>query len=167
MRCSAGASARGDLRQVLSSQVLSSHDGRRDDICNLALTSGSTGEPKCILNRHRQFFQYAAANAELYAASGAFGSDRPVALLLTASVGFAVFMRLTLSRLMIGGATVILPAFQHPIDLVKAIGAHDDALAAVPAAMCRFFLSCVPAQGLLFPRLRALVATGGFLYPTS
>ena len=145
---------RGDFR----------HPGGGDEIFTLSMTSGTTGEPKAILSSHRQSFRHTRANIELYAGSGVFSPERPAKLLLTASIAFAVFFRVMLSRLAIGGAVVILPAFLHVIDLVKAIGLWDDAVCYVPAAMCRVLIACAPQQGFLFPRLRALVATGGFLY---
>jgi acyl-coenzyme A synthetase/AMP-(fatty) acid ligase len=59
----------------------------------------------------------------------------------------------------------ILPDHLHMIDLVKAIGAYDNALCFITSAMCRVLISCAPPSGVLYPRLRALVAGGGFVYP--
>jgi acyl-coenzyme A synthetase/AMP-(fatty) acid ligase len=141
------------------------HPGRGDDIFTITLTSGTTGKPKGSLTSHRQYFQRMRAYTELYAESGAFSSERPATLLLTASVGFSTFFRRMISHLFIGGAVAVLPEFMHLVDLAKAIGAWDDALCFVPSAMCRFLISCAPNEGLLFPRLRALIAGGGFIYP--
>jgi long-chain acyl-CoA synthetase len=139
--------------------------GSGDDIFTISLTSGTTGQPRGSLTSHRQYFQRMRAYTELFAESGAFSPERPATLLLTGSVGFSTFFRRMVSHLFIGGAVVILPEFQHLIDLVKAIGAWDDALCFVPSAMCRILISCAPDEGLLFPRLRALVTGGGFVYP--
>jgi acyl-CoA synthetase (AMP-forming)/AMP-acid ligase II len=146
------------------------HGDRRsnDDgsgIFTLTLTSGTQGRPKGTLTPHRQHFQRMAAYTELFAGSGVISSERPANFLLPVSIGFSVFFQRMISYLFIGGPVTILPEFLHTIDLVKAIGAWDDALCNVTSAMCRYLIACAPQEGLLFPRLRALVATGGFLYP--
>jgi acyl-coenzyme A synthetase/AMP-(fatty) acid ligase len=146
------------------------HGDRRsgDDgtgIFTITLTSGTQGQPKGTLTTHRRHFQRMAAYTELFAGSSVLSSERPANFLLAVSVGFSVFFQRMISYLFIGGPVTILPEFLHTIDLVKAIGAWDDAFCNVTSAMCRFLLSCAPQEGLLFPRLRALVATGGFLYP--
>jgi acyl-coenzyme A synthetase/AMP-(fatty) acid ligase len=138
--------------------------GSGDDIFTISLTSGSTGEAKGSLTSHRQYFQRMDAYLELFADTGVFSSERPTNFLLTASVSFTTFFRRMVSHLFIGAPVVILPEFMHVIDLVKAIGSWDNALCFVPSAMCRVLIACAPQEGLLFPRLRALVAGGGMLY---
>ncbi len=134
-------------------------------IFTITLSSGTEGERKGSLTTHRQHFQRMAASIELFAGSGVFSSERPANFLLAVSIGFSVFFQRMISYLFIGGPVTILPEFLHTIDLVKAIGAWDDAFCYVTSAMCRFLISCAPQQGVLFPRLRALAATGGLLYP--
>jgi acyl-coenzyme A synthetase/AMP-(fatty) acid ligase len=141
------------------------HGDNGDGIFTLTLTSGTQGQPKGTLTAHRQHFQRMAAYTELLADSGVFSSERPANFLLAVSIGFSVFFQRMISYLFIGGPVTILPDYLHTIELVKAIGAWDDAFCYVTSAMCRFLISCAPQNGLLFPRLRALVATGGFLYP--
>jgi acyl-coenzyme A synthetase/AMP-(fatty) acid ligase len=141
------------------------HRDNGDGIFTITLSSATTGQPKGSLTTHRQYFQRMRAYTELFADSGAFSSERPANFLLTASIAFSSFFRRMISGLFIGGSTTILPDYLHTIDLVTAIGASDDALCFITSAMCRYLVSCAPQQGLLFPRLRALVAGGGFLYP--
>jgi acyl-coenzyme A synthetase/AMP-(fatty) acid ligase len=100
----------------------------------------------------------------LFADTGLFSSERPTNFLLTASISFTTFFRRMISHLFIGSPVVILPEYLHVIDLVKAIGSWDNALCFVPSPMCRLLLACAPNEGLLFPRLRALVCGGGLLY---
>jgi acyl-coenzyme A synthetase/AMP-(fatty) acid ligase len=140
------------------------HDGSGDDIFTISLTSGSTGEAKGSLTSHLQYFQRLGAYTELFADSGLFSSAQPSNFLLTASISFTTFFRRMVSHLFIGGPVVILPEYLHVVDLVKAIGTWDNALCFVPSAMCRVLIACAPQEGLLFPRLRALVAGGGLLY---
>jgi long-chain acyl-CoA synthetase len=136
-----------------------------DGIFTLVMTSGTTGPPKGSLLPHRQYFQAMRADKELFADSGVLSDKHPANLLLVASVGFPGHFRLMMRHLMIGGPVTILPEYANTIDLVKAIGAWDNAFCYAPAALCRVLLSSAPRQGVLFPRLRALVATGSFLYP--
>jgi acyl-coenzyme A synthetase/AMP-(fatty) acid ligase len=141
------------------------YEGSGDDIFTISLTSGTTGEAKGSLTSHLQYFQRLNAYTELFADSGLFASENPTNFLLTASISFTTFFRRMVSHLFIGGPVVILPEFMHIIDLVKAIGSWDNALCFVTSPMIRVLLACAPNEGLLFPRLRALVAGGGLLYP--
>jgi acyl-coenzyme A synthetase/AMP-(fatty) acid ligase len=141
------------------------HPGNGEDVFTISLTSGTTGVPKGSLTPQRRCFQRLAARAELFADSGVFASERPANFLLTASLGYAAFFQWAFGHLALGGAVVILPEFRNVIDLAKAIADWDNALCYLPAAVCRFLLSCTPAEGLLFPSIRALIGGGGFLYP--
>jgi acyl-coenzyme A synthetase/AMP-(fatty) acid ligase len=152
------------------SLIARSHGDRRhgdngDGIFTITLTSGTTGQHKGSVTTHRQYFQRLRAYTELFAETGAFSSAQPANFLLAGNIGFSTFFRRMISQLFIGGPTVILPDYLHAIDLVKAIRAWGDAACFVTTAMCRFLISCAPEQGVHFPRLRALVAGGGYLYP--
>lgn len=140
------------------------HDGGGDDIYTISLTSGTTGTAKGSLTSHLQYFVRLKAYTELFAESGVFSSEAPANFLLTAGVGYTTFFRRMLSQLFIGGPVVIFPEYMYVIDLVKAIAEADNALCFVPSAMCRVLVACAPPQGLLFPKLRALVAGGGQLF---
>ena len=140
------------------------YPGPGDDIFTITLTSGTTGAAKGSVTSHHQYFQRLRAYKELLAPSGVFSSELPAAFLLTSSIGYSTFFRRMVSHLFIGGPVVILPEFFYVLDLVKAIAAWDNAYCFVPSAFCRVLIGCAPAQGVLFPRLRALVTGGGFLY---
>ena len=149
------AQAEGDCR--------SGDDG--DRVFAIMLTSGTTGEPKGSVIGHRELFRRANAYTELLASAGVFAGEAPAKFLLAASIGFGTFFQRTMAHFVLGGAIVILPEFLHVVDLVKAIGAWDDAYCYVPAAVCSVLISAAPATGFLYPRLRALVAGAGFLHP--
>jgi acyl-coenzyme A synthetase/AMP-(fatty) acid ligase len=152
---SAVAQCQGDRR----------HGDNGDGIFTVVLTSGTTGQPKGTLTSHRQYYQSVRAQAEFFADSGLFSSERPANLLLAASIGFSAFFRRMIRHLFIGAPIAILSDHLHTIELVRAISAWDDALCYVTSAMCRVLISCAPQNGLLYPRLRGLVAAGSFLYP--
>ena len=146
-----------------------SGDRRADDDGNglftITLTSGTSGQPKGTLTSHRQHLRRFGTHLELLADSGLFAGGQPANFLLTGPIGFAVFLPSMLNQLFAGAPLTILPQYQDVIDLVKAIGAWDGAHCRVTSAFCRYFLSCAPKQGVLFPNLRALGTGGGFLYP--
>ncbi len=135
-----------------------------DGIFRVSLSSGTTGRPSGLLLSHRQQFHRTRAAAALFPDSVAISSERPGNFLLVGGIAFGMFFWAMIDRLCIGGAITILPEFLHTIDLVKALGAWDDAVCMVPSAMCPVLISCAPPDGLLLPRLRALIAGGGFLY---
>jgi acyl-coenzyme A synthetase/AMP-(fatty) acid ligase len=133
-------------------------------IFHIAVTSGTSGQPKGSLASHRQYFRRFTSQKELLAESGVF-SGEPANFLLTGPIAYAVFFPALLYQLFAGAPVTILPQYADLIDLVKAIGAWDGAHCRVASPICRYFLSCAPKQGMLFPRLRALTASGGLLYP--
>jgi long-chain acyl-CoA synthetase len=141
------------------------HPGNGEDTFTISLTSGTTGVPKGSLSPQRRYFERMAAWAEPFAESGVFSAERPANFLLTSSLGLSVFFRLAFGHLFFGGAVVILPEFRNVIDLVKSLAGWDNALCYLPAEMCRFLISCAPAEGVLLPNIRALIGGGGFLYP--
>jgi long-chain acyl-CoA synthetase len=149
------ASAHGDFR--------SADNG--DGIFNISLTSGTTGAPKGSLSTHRQYFQRVRADMEFFASAGVLSSERPTNFLLISNIGNSTFFRRMINQLIIGAPLTILPEYLNTIDLVKAIGAWDDAHCRVTPALCRVLISCAPENGLLLPRLRALVSAGGLLHP--
>jgi long-chain acyl-CoA synthetase len=136
-----------------------------EGIFTISLTSGTTGRPKGSLSTHRQYFQRMRAQMELLAGSGVYAGELPANFLLAASIAFSTFFRRTITHLFTGGPVTILPECLHFVDLVKAIAAFDDAFCYVTAASCRALIANAPEKGVLFPRLRALGAGGGFLYP--
>jgi acyl-coenzyme A synthetase/AMP-(fatty) acid ligase len=155
----------GWRRLIAQSQGDRRHHDDGNGIFTITLTSGTTGRPKGSLTTHQRYFQRMRAYTELFAESGVFSSEQPVNFLLTASIAFSTFFRHMIGHLIVGGPITILPDYLHTIDLVKAIGAWNDAHCLITSAMCRGLISCAPQNELLYPRLRALVAVGAFLYP--
>ncbi|HLZ06410.1 MAG TPA: class I adenylate-forming enzyme family protein [Bradyrhizobium sp.] len=133
-------------------------------IFTITLTSGTSGQPKGSLASHRQHLQRFGTHLELLADSALF-SEQPPNFLLIGPIAYAMFLPSLLNQLFAGAPLTILPTYLDTIDLVKAIGAWDGAHCRVTSAFCRYFLSCAPKQGVLFPHLRALGTGGGFLYP--
>jgi acyl-coenzyme A synthetase/AMP-(fatty) acid ligase len=134
-------------------------------IFTITLTSGTGGEPKGSLTSHRQHLQRFGTHMELLADSAVFTGGQPANFLLTGPIGYAVFLPSLLNQLFAGAPLTILPQYLDAIDLVRAIGAWNGAHTRVTSAFCRYFLSCAPKQGVLFPKLSALGTGGAFLYP--
>jgi acyl-CoA synthetase (AMP-forming)/AMP-acid ligase II len=131
----------------------------------VTLSSGSTGVPKGVRMTQRLIFDRDAAYEETLAGSDIYAPERLANFLVTASIAYATFLRRLLAQTFAGGPVVLLPEYAHPIDLIKAIAAWDNAAAAVTANMCRAFIACAPPDGPLFPRVRALISVGMPLYP--
>lgn len=140
-----------------------SDDG--NGIFTITLTSGTSGEPKGSLTSHRQHLQRFGTHLELLADSALFAGEQLPNFLLIGPIAYAMFLPSLLNQLFAGAPLTILPSYLDAIDMVKAIGAWDGAHCRVTSAFCRYFLSCAPKEGVLFPRLRALGTGGGFLYP--
>ncbi|HEY1979281.1 MAG TPA: class I adenylate-forming enzyme family protein [Xanthobacteraceae bacterium] len=136
-----------------------------EGIFNVSVSSGSTGRPQGTPTSHREYFRRMRMGEILFAGSDVLSSARPANLLLTGGIAFSLYFLRAMNQFFVGGSITILPEFQHAVDLVRTIGVWDDAVAVVPSALCRVLISCAPPQGPLYPRLRALLAGGGFVYP--
>ncbi len=129
----------------------------------LTLSSGSTGTPRAVVATHRMIFDRNLVYEDVFA-TAIHAPDNPANFLLTASIANSAFFRRLLAQLTCGGPVVLLPEFAHPIDFIKAVTAWDNAALAATANMCRAFLAAAPAEGLLLPRVRALISAGTPLY---
>jgi acyl-coenzyme A synthetase/AMP-(fatty) acid ligase len=126
----------------------------------VSLSSGSTGLPKGIVTTQRLQFERHRAYAEILEGGGIYKPGRTANFLVTASIAHTTFFRRVLAQFIAGGAVVLLPEYAHPIDLVRAVASWDNAALAATANMCRAFLAAAPEDGLLFPRVRALILVG-------
>jgi acyl-CoA synthetase (AMP-forming)/AMP-acid ligase II len=132
---------------------------------DIALSSGSTGLPKGHRLGHTLQLRRQADYFEALGAVGIYSDDGTGNLLLTSSMSFAGFLYTLMYRLAGGGRVTVLPEFARLMDLVRAVGAHDEAVLIVTSAMCQELLSCAPEDGLLFPRARAVMSLGSPLAP--
>jgi acyl-coenzyme A synthetase/AMP-(fatty) acid ligase len=110
-----------------------------------------------VLDRHAAFLDSIGGAASEEGA--------PPVLIVTASLSIAPFFRRMFGQFLVGGPVVLLPEFAHPIDLVKAIAAWENATLAATANMCRAFIAAAPQDALLFPGVRLLLSLGTPLYP--
>jgi acyl-CoA synthetase (AMP-forming)/AMP-acid ligase II len=79
-------------------------------------------------------------------------------------MGFSAFFFYLANQLFIGGP-VILMSENHEADfLIAAINKWDDTVTLVTPALARQFLSKAPAEGVLFPKMRALCIGAAPLY---
>jgi long-chain acyl-CoA synthetase len=155
-----------DWRALVSRQSGDCRTGAKaDELQILALSSGSTGTPKGIVTTQRLIFDRQAAYDEMLGDSFIYAPDRPANFLITASIAYMAFLRRLLAQFYAGGPAILLPEYAHPISLIKAIAAWDNAALGATPNMCRAFIAAAPADAPLFPRVRALVSVGMPLYP--
>src|SRR6185437_8190472 len=133
---------------------------KADELQIMSVSSGSTGTPKGVLTTQRLIFDRHKAYDETLGDSGIYAPDRPANFLVTASIAYMAFLRRLLGQFFAGGPAILLPEYAHPIDLIKAIAAWDNAALGATPNMCRAFIAAAPADAPLFPRVRALVSVG-------
>ncbi|MGE0668291.1 MAG: class I adenylate-forming enzyme family protein [Sphingomonadales bacterium] len=145
---------------------LSSHKG---DVRNagadpapmdILLSSGSTGLAKGVPCTHDLILRRLSDWNPTYLKAGMTADDYSGTFLHVSSMSFTGFLVPLQARLMTGGKVVIFPEFAKLLDFVRAVREHDDAILIVTAGMCQDLLSCAPAEGLLFPKMRCMVSTG-------
>ncbi|MEN3974561.1 class I adenylate-forming enzyme family protein [Emcibacter sp. SYSU 3D8] len=127
---------------------------------DIALSSGSTGQPKGYPLGHAQQLRRMEDYLEALGAVGVFSNDGTGNFLLTSSMSFGGFLYTLMNRLGNGGRVTVLPEFVRLMDLVRAIQAQNDAVLILTSAMCEDLLSCAQEEGVLFPKARAILSLG-------
>lgn len=127
---------------------------------DIALSSGSTGQPKGVRLTHAQFMRRIEDYKPTMMELGVFSDDGTGSFLLTSSMSFAGFLYSTLNRLAIGGKVFVMPEYVRLQDFVRAVAAQKDAVLMLTSMMCEDLISCAPEEGLLFPEARAMLSMG-------
>ena len=129
----------------------------------LHLTSGSTGAPKGIATSQNQWIGRFQAALKIF--PDVLTPANPPKLLLVGGMGFSAFFFFLANQLCIGGATVLMAEDHRPEAVAKGIQAWEDAAVMVTPPLVRQFLSMPKAEGLMFPKLRALFIGASPLFP--
>ncbi|MDE8350008.1 MAG: class I adenylate-forming enzyme family protein [Acidocella sp.] len=124
----------------------------------IILSSGSTGSPKGLVTTQRQRM----LRAETWWAQVGEGwtEAEPCTLTLLASPALSMFAQCLVIQILLGGTIVLLPKYQTSQALVQAIQSYENTICPVVPGIVRGFLDCAPAEGVLFPKMRALVCAG-------
>jgi len=135
----------------------------QDEMHFLHLTSGSTGAPKGIATTQKQWLARFHAALKLF--PDLLTPANPPKLLLVGGMGFSAFFFFMANQICIGGATVLMAEDHKPENVARAIASWDDGACLITPPLVRQFLSWPVAEGLLFPRLRALLVGASPLFP--
>jgi len=125
-----------------------------EEIAILLFTSGTTGEPKAAVLRHRHLTSYIISTVEF------FGADDDEAQLVSVPCYHVAGMSAVLSSLYSGRRIVYLPAFDAEEWLQIAQEEHITQAMLVPTMMGRV-LTLMAEQGSTLPALRHLSYGGG------
>lgn len=125
-----------------------------DDVAILLFTSGTTGEPKAAVLRHRHLAAYVIGTVEFMGA----GDDE--AQLVSVPAYHVAGISAVLSSLYSGRRIVYLPTFE-PEAWVRAVDEHAVTQAMVVPTMLGRILSALEQSGLRLPSLRHLSYGGG------
>jgi acyl-coenzyme A synthetase/AMP-(fatty) acid ligase len=143
----------------------------RADTCDAAVepplvlvTSGSTGRPKGVLLPHSHFVARLDSYAEYLHDGEPPSPARPAPMILIATVAYAGYFKKTVTQICSGGP-VILSGTSSTTGVISVINSWEDAICPVTPNVCRLFLNHAPREGLLLPRLRALLSAGQALFP--
>lgn len=125
-----------------------------DEIAILLFTSGTTGEPKAAVLRHRHLTSYIIGSVEF------MGASRDEAQLVSVPPYHIAGVTAALSSLYAGRRIVYLPAFD-PKSWVDAVERHSVTQAMVVPTMLRRILDEVDARSAELRSLRHLSCGGG------
>ncbi len=120
------------------------------------LSSGSTGLPKGLVSTHA----HRMVRCRITLGTAGFYGQGKSPLLLAAPASTNLVWGVLINHLVLGGPIVLLPTFRHMIDLVREVASWDDAILPIPPGIARQMLGYAPADGLLFPHMRALISAG-------
>ena len=149
--------ARADFLAATADETLEETDGwgcDPDDTAVLLFTSGTTGEPKAAVLRHRNLAAYVVESLEF----GAAGDDE--AALVSVPPYHIAAVSSVLSSTYVGRRTVHLGAFD-PDAWVKVAREESITHAMVVPTMLNRILDVVEADGAGVPTLRSLAYGGG------
>ena len=149
----AGLAAKGGDRRVARDP---------DEMHFLHLTSGSTGIPKGIVTTQSQWLARFHAALKLF--PDLLTPAKPPKLLLVGGMGFSAFFFFMANQICIGGPTVLMAEDHKPENVARAIASWDDGACLITPPLVRQFLSWPVAEGLLFPKLRALLVGASPLF---
>jgi 2-aminobenzoate-CoA ligase len=148
-----GGDALETLMQTPGYETFTACDTAAEDVCLIAFTSGTTGEPKGTMHFHRDFL--ASCDSYGRAVLRAAASDRFIGsppLAFTFGLG-----GLVLFPLRVGGSTVLLEK-AGPDDLLKAIAAHRATICFTAPTAYRAMLAKLPDADI--SSLRKCVSAG-------
>ena len=142
-------------------------DVRHDDAAGepyfVDLTSGGTEAGKGIVIHHRQIIDRFRHYDAGLSATGIVSAAHPPTFLMMGNLAQAGFHAFMLYQVMSGARTAVVPEFARFYDIVRYVNHHHDVVAMIPPAMCDVFLHCAQKGVMLFPKVRAMVASGGRL----
>lgn len=124
----------------------------------IVVSSGSTGTPKGLVTTQRQ--RMLRAETWWAQVNDGWTDAEPCTLTLLASPALSMFAQTLVIQILLGGTVVLLPKYETSIELVRAIQAYDATICPVVPGIVRGFLDCAPEEGVLFPKMRALVCAG-------
>jgi fatty-acyl-CoA synthase len=137
--------------------------GPLDDVRIFSLTSGTTGQPKGVLSTQRQWL--ARFHSEFNTFPEVFERDVPLNLVLVGAINFSSVFRRLANQLCIGGAA-ILAGYPSDLDrLITDINEWGETACLLIPPLCRALMAKAPAEGVLFPEMRALLIGGAPLFP--
>jgi len=136
------------------------HDDPDGDPFIVGLTSGSTGLPKGAMTLHRHLQMRFRNRTAALAQSPESAPDQAGNALLVASLSFSAFRNHAIRAVTFGQPLILVPEFQWPASLIRAIRSWDQAVLFVTPGMCRAFLAFAHGPGLLLPRVRAMHSAG-------
>ncbi len=126
------------------------------------LTSGTTAASKAILTSLTAWL--ARCEAGRRTVPEILDAERPPQLVLAGGMGFAYYFFFLVNQLCLGGPVVLLPEGLPLPVLARTLAETDDALCLLIPQVCRAFQELAPAEGPLFPRMRAMIVSATPLF---
>ncbi len=137
--------------------------GPSDNLLIFSITSGTTGAPKGVVTTQREWWERTRSAAALL--PEVLDVAHPPHLLVMGEMSFSGFFFFVANQICVGGPLVLVGVVASIDTFIDEINKRDDTVFLVTPPICREMLAKASGDGVLLPKVRAMIVGAAPLYP--